>query len=168
MSIFLLSNSCIFDSEDSSTQTYLFEVEYINFAWGYQHGGFYIDKTGNVFRYKYGLNDDPWKPASYDHFSGDELAEKYRHSKTLCDKIDHNTLQKQRRLIFSAAEGSYSDSTNVGNDGGGLSYIGYIYESESDSYRPIILELKGDWEYKNESEAAKSMVTWLKTVCQND
>ena len=33
-------------------QAILFQVEYINYAWGYQHNGFIIDNEGNVLTYK--------------------------------------------------------------------------------------------------------------------
>jgi len=167
--ILILCNSCILDRENiQNSQIYLFEIEYVNHAWGYVHNGSYIDNKGNVFSYKYGFQDDPWQPKSYDYFSARELIEKYNHQRTSCDELDQSIIKERQKLISLAIEGSYSDTTNVGADMGSLSYICYIYDSDNDLYYPIILEIKGDWEYKNESEAAGTLVEWLKTICNQD
>ena len=49
-------------SKPSMGQKYLFEFSQINFAWGFQMSGIYIDKDGNV--YKYNHSHAPWKPAN--------------------------------------------------------------------------------------------------------
>ena len=92
--IIILCNSCILDSEKvQNSQIYLFEIEYVNHAWGYVHNGLYIDNKGNVFSYKYDFQDDPWKPKSYDYYSVRELIEKYNHQRTnLADNGDGMSL----------------------------------------------------------------------------
>ena len=165
LSIFLAGSSCIVDSESSlSTRLYLFEVEYINYAWNYQHSGIYIDNIGNIFSYKYDSNDEDWKPKSYKQVTRNELEEKYSHSKNFIAKTDKDTLQEKIKLIPLAAKESYPAKNNPGSDMGTLSYIAYLYKAEDDAYIPVILEKQGDWEYKNESQAAKILADWLKAI----
>ena len=165
LSIFLAGNSCIVVSGSSiSNRLYLFEIEYVNYAQGYQHSGIYIDHAGNIFSYEYTSDDEKWKPKSSERFTKNELEEKYSHSRNFIAKIDKDTLQEKIELIPLAAKGSYSDTTNVGADMGKLSYIAYLYNAENGAYIPVILEEQGDWEYKNESEAARILSDWLKTI----
>ena len=35
----------------------MFQLEYVNYAWGYQHNGFIIDNEGNVLTYS---NPENW------------------------------------------------------------------------------------------------------------
>lgn len=169
LSFFSLISCSLNDSEDKTdTQDYFFEVEHVNHAWGYQHNGFYINKTGDVYCYNYTEQDEPWNPESRDHFSAEELKDKYSHSNSLCDKIDWITLKQKRRMISLALEGNYSDTTSEGADMGTLAYICYRYNSDSNLYTPIILEVNGDYAFKNESEAAENLVSWLGTLCQFD
>lgn len=167
LSFFALSNcSLIENGDEGNAQTYYFEVEYVNHAWGYLHNGFYIDKTGDVFTYNYNEQDDPWDPETHDHFSAEELIDKYSHSNSLCDKIDFITLKEKQLHIPIALAGNISDTTSDGADMGTLSYICYLYNSNTNLYTPIILEVRGDFAFKNESEAAKNLVQWLGTLCQ--
>lgn len=167
ISFFAISNCSLNQSEDSAdTQTYLFEVEHINQAWGYEHNGFYIDKTGDVFCYNYTDQDEPWNPAARDHFSAAELKNKYSHSKSLCDKVDFITLKEKRLMIPLAMEGNYSDTTSEGADMGTIAFICYKYNSNDNLYTPIILEVYGDYAFKNESAAANNLVKWLGSVAQ--
>ncbi|MGD8306088.1 MAG: hypothetical protein PVF17_05495 [Ignavibacteria bacterium] len=167
LTFFALSNCSLIDNGDgSNAQTYYFEVEYVNHAWGYQHNGFYIDKTGDVFAYNYNEQDDPWNPETRDHFTVEELVDKYSHSNSLCDKIDFITLKEKQLYIPIALAGNISDTTSDGADMGTLSYICYRYNSNSNLYTPIILQVSGDIAFKNESEAAENLVLWLGTLCQ--
>lgn len=165
--VFTFNNCSLIDSGDeTNAQNYFFEIEYVNHAWGYLHNGFYIDKSGGVFTYNYNEQDNPWNPETRDHFSEDELIDKYSHSKSLCDKIDFITLKEKQLQIAFALQGDYSDTTSDGADMGTLSYICYLYNSDSNLYTPVILEVRGDYAFKNESEAAKNLVQWMGTLCQ--
>ncbi len=61
--LFLLSILILFipgckkDTSISERQSVLFQFEYINYAWGYQHQGFIIDNKGNVLTYN---NPEGW------------------------------------------------------------------------------------------------------------
>ena len=69
------------DSKPEIDQNILFESEYVNWAWGYQHSGGYIDKNGDVFSYNYAPSDGQWRPEDWEHPTETELLEKYSHSK---------------------------------------------------------------------------------------
>ncbi len=44
----LLITGCKKNVVINEKQTMLFQVDYVNYAWGYQHTGFIIDNEGNV------------------------------------------------------------------------------------------------------------------------
>ncbi|MDD2799252.1 MAG: hypothetical protein PHV20_11730 [Bacteroidales bacterium] len=49
---FLILNGCAkMDSISFSNQKIVFQQEYINYAWGYSHNGFFIDSTGAIYTY---------------------------------------------------------------------------------------------------------------------
>ena len=57
-------------------QAILFEFEYINYAWSYQHNGFIIDNEGNVLTYN---NPENWNfPDSDLRISEKQVAENIR------------------------------------------------------------------------------------------
>ena len=45
-------------------QKILFQFEYVNYAWGYQHSGFIIDNEGNVLTYE---NPENWNFQDNNH-----------------------------------------------------------------------------------------------------
>ena len=78
--------------------------------------------------------------------------------------VDPDSIYYYYTLIDEAAEGPYSDTVNVGADGGAYSLQCYIYSSKSDSYEKIVLRLTGDWTFENLSPAAKTISAWLTRV----
>jgi hypothetical protein len=47
----LLISGCKKNIVINDKQAILFQVDYINYAWGYQHTGFIIDNEGNILTY---------------------------------------------------------------------------------------------------------------------
>lgn len=167
MICFLISiTSCNIIDNDSveNNQNILFEVQYINFAWGYQHSGFYINKKGEVFNYKYDNNFVVWKPNKDNYYTEEELLNKYKPNNTLVGTIDKYTVSNKNKLIIQAMQSNYSDTTQIGADQGTTSYICYFYNSIKNKYLEIVLEQDGDWNYKKESLESDSLVKWLKDI----
>jgi len=78
------------DSDPSGgqmVQQILFEKEYVNFAWGLHHDGFYIDRQGAVYCYA----DQPRYPIAASRqqafFTESELMDKYNQSKVLAGRL---------------------------------------------------------------------------------
>ncbi len=164
--VFLFGSFHILSAEDlTGSRVYLFKVEYVNYAWGYQHNGCYIDNKGNVFRYRYSLKANFENSKSH-RGRIDRLDERFNYSETLCGKIEKRVLDEKRKLAILAQKGSYSTPSSGGADRGKLSYMSYIYDPDKGVYKRIILRVEGDWEYKNELKEAEELVAWLKSSCK--
>ena len=157
-------HGCILTDDDQIDldQSVYFEGEYINYAWGYSHYGFYIDGEGNIYSYRYNNNDDAWQYRDKKELTEDEIMLKYQANKQLVGIIDLSTLRQKALLIGNAVlKGSVSDTQQVGADMGQTNYICY-YINSNDLYQPVILSSDGDFEYHRTSEEAASLVQWLK------
>jgi len=144
-------------------QKILFEVEHINFAWGWMHYGSYIDNSGRLYSYSY-LNvdyEDRWNPQRNGIYTESELFEKYSHSKEFVKQIDYNELTQMANLIPAASNGILSDPVGVMCDAGLLTYKGYLYDESKNEYIEVILRVSGDDFFENLSPAAKIIADWL-------
>jgi len=149
----------------STEQRYLFEYSHINFAWGFQMSGMYIDKNGNV--YKYNHSHAPWKPSNEEYLTEEDLQEKYAHKNELVSTIDHSVLDKMHKLTRPAGEGEISQSQKKCFDAGSGIYTGYLFGSKTGQYKPVLLYQVGDRPKKNLSDEAKVLYEWLFDVFGN-
>ena len=149
----------------SIEQEYLFEYSHINFAWGFQMSGIYIDREGNV--YKYNHSHGPWKPSSDKFFIETDLQEKYAHKKELLTGIDKSVLDKMHKLITPASDGEIFRSQKKCFDFGSGTYTAYLFDSKTGQYKPLLLYQIGDRPKKNLSDEAKVLYEWLFEVFGN-
>lgn len=167
LGIFLTSFSCekntASTSEDLEQQIF-FELEYINFAWGAQLNGCYMDGSGNVFCYDYSNlapNQSFWQPNDSGLYTLEELTQKYQPAKTLLRKVPISKLTEKARLIAGASEGQFSPIHAVGADFGKQSLLCYVYNPDTERYRRILITVRGDFEYDNLSPEAEELRIWL-------
>ncbi len=147
----------------SLDQVAFFEYEYINHAWGYQHGGWIIDNSGEVLGYS--LPNEWTFPDSTGYISEADLEKNLSQSDTIYNyQIGTSELDRKIRLISGAAKGRLSEKMNVMADAGGWSYYCYIWDDSKNKYQRILLDLKGDFEQFNMSAEALSLVIWLREI----
>ncbi len=152
-------------SRPSIEQEYLFEYSHINFAWGFQMSGMYIDKQGNVYEYNH--SHSPWKPLSVRSLIEEDLHEKYANKKELVPSINKSVLNKMHKLISPAEEGDLFQSKNKCFDSGSGTYTAYLFDSKTGQYKPVLLYQIGDRPKKNVSDEAKVLYEWLFEVFGN-
>jgi hypothetical protein len=145
---------------------YVFEIEYINFAWGYSHHGIYIDSAGRLFQYSYEGSSDIWHPDSTGFYTQEQLASKYSHRNTLMNTLRRDTVNKYFRMIEAAALGTYSDTTATAADMGEFAYIAYKYNPVTKKYQQVVLRVEGDFTFLNQSQSAMTIAGWLKAYLQ--
>jgi hypothetical protein len=141
---------------------FLFEMTYVNYAWGYRLRGSYIDNHGNIYSYEYPRGASPWTAANDDSLTEAELRAKYDSSATLTGKIDLSELRRMYVLIPHAAQGTLTDPVHVCSDFGGLSYLAYVYSPETQTYKRVLLYTAGDLARKNMSDEADRLYRALK------
>lgn len=144
------------------TQEVLFEVSYINFAWGEQASVFYVKSDGTV---KY-HNGKPkyFSENSKGQLTEVELKENLALASTTKKQIATTELDKYSALIANLKEESFSKKTQVGADMGAYTYKAYQFSETEKVYRAIKLAEEGDWTSYNLDPNAKILTEWLKSL----
>jgi hypothetical protein len=143
-------------------QAILFEVEYVNHAWGYKCSGWYIDREGQVYSYSYEHGDDPWQPQDHKAITEQELLEKYSHGAEFLGNVDSIEFATVKGLILASAVGSMSDTTQRCADFGTVRYLAYVREDSTLTYHPVLLYQHGDMALRNLSTQARTLFDWLR------
>ena len=149
-------------SDIQIAQKILFEISYVNFAWGYVCRGLYVDNEGYVYTYDH--SDERWIPGNEDFFTEKQLFDKYSHNPTLVDSVSMDTLGAMFELILPASNGALSVRVNACADIGGQSYTAFVADDKSSKYYPVLLYQAGDWARKNLSDEARQLFEWLQTL----
>ena len=162
---FLLASGCEKDDTEpqfSVNQKVLFQFEYINNAWGYQHTGWLIDSAGSVYCYH---KPDNWTfPDSSGFIAGPDMEGNVSATDSICHVMDRETLITKMKLFEEVSVKHQTEPVHTGYDMGLAVYAGYAYDRKQDAYRQIVLEMKGDYSVENTSEAARELVDWLESM----
>jgi len=146
---------------DDIDQAYLFEVEYVNHAWGLAWRGLVIDRNGNINAYDHG--HEIWQPPNSDSYTESELDSKYEHGSRQIGQVDEATIKQQFSRIASV-DGQLSAPQYPCADAGGLTYRAFLYEAATGLYRPLLLRQEGDKTQENTSDAAEELAGWLRNL----
>jgi len=140
-------------------QQILFQKEYINYAWSFQHYGYIIDSEGNVLSFN--------KPANWNfHDEENRLTEKQvKENLSSCTptgkKISKEELQKYVNYIDNISASKISAPKNVGADMGSLTYYCYQYSGSSITYKATKIKMEGDYQCENLNYYSKKVVSWM-------
>lgn len=157
--ILLFFCQCKKDTTALKSQIAYFEINYENYAWGYDFDGLFIDSEGRVLTYN--NPENPW--------SLYELEEQVSES----DLLDNMAQATYSELTISAEaledaieeipslDTNFSKEKNVGADIGRITVWAYRIE-DNGNYQRIMLKLCGDFTQKNKHKTAKKLVRWLK------
>ena len=149
------------DTMDNIEQSYLFEIEYVNHAWGLAWNGLVIDRSGDIYAYDH--SHEIWEPSGADSYTEMELKEKYEHESRYIGRIDAATIALQFGRISSVGD-HFLNPTQSCADAGSITYRAFRYESAADRYRPLLLREEGDFPKQNLSDAAENLGAWLRSL----
>lgn len=161
LSLFMVVAACSKDDVNNPeiNQQVLFQVEYINFAWGFQHSGILIDSSGRVWSYRM---PDKWNyPDSRGYIGSDEMEENLQHLDSVLFLINHNTLIQNYSKLIGAANGRITEPRHEMCDAGAIVYSGYKYEPGAKRYKRILIRQWGDFFIENRSPEADELYQWL-------
>lgn len=165
LAMLLLCQGCLTSPDVSGNasgeQTFLFEISYTNYAWGYQLRGLYIDRQGQVYSYDH--SHAVWQPSDPQAYTEEELLQKFESRKELTGTVEEDTLAGMFRLIESASQGRLSEPVQKCADAGTTAYLAYRFDKDSGKYISVLLYQTGDWAQKNLSDSAKTLYEWLFT-----
>lgn len=158
--VFLLTAGCKKNYIISEKQDILFQYEYVNYAWGYQHSGFIIDNTGNILTYN---NPEIWNFPQKDFtLTENQVAENIASCKQTSEKIPADELQKYKNFINNIASSQVTAEKNVAADAGSSEYICFQYSENTNTYKGSIIKKEGDFTCENLNFHSKKVVAWMK------
>lgn len=146
----------------SDKQAVLFQFDYLNYAWGYQHNGFLIDNNGNVLKYN---NPENWNFPDNDKSLTISQVEENISKCTPADiKISDEELQRYVNYIDNIASSKISAIKNVAADAGASEYICYQYSENTGYYKGSLIKLEGDFTCENLNFFSKKVYSWMKEI----
>lgn len=146
----------------SERQAILFEFQYINYAWSYQHNGFIIDNGGNVLTYS---NPENWNFPDNDlRISERQLAENIRKCLPSGTKIPYEELQKYSSYIKNIASSKVTALKNVAADAGSIEFICYQFSESTGMYKGSLIKMEGDFACENLNFYSKKVVEWMRQI----
>jgi hypothetical protein len=146
----------------SNKQAMLFQVDYVNYAWGYQHNGFIIDSEGNILTYK---NPENWNFPDKNLTLNQSLVKANLGSCTNTGKkVPSEELKKYAGYIKNISLSKVTAPKNVAADAGSLQYICYQYSDSSGIYKGSIIKMEGDFTCENLNFFSKKVSLWLKNI----
>lgn len=149
----------------SDDQEVLFQYEYQNNAWGAQHEGYFIDKEGNVLKYK---SPEEWNHPDNDLIIYlDQLSENLDRCSIAETVIPEAELEKYSRYISNISSSKISAPKQSGADMGSHRYICYKYDETFKVYKGFLIKLEGDITRENLNFYSKKVVSWMKDINQN-
>lgn len=141
-------------------QKYLFEIEYINHAWGYRLNGTVIDNQGYIYNYSYNFDDTPWDTTG-EILTEADLDVKFSHNQVLTGIVPMDTLLKYYGMIEAAAQGQLSPPATRCFDFGLLTTMAYQKDTLTGAYNSVLLHRAGDMAQINYAPQADLIYRWF-------
>lgn len=158
----LLASGCKKNIVINEKQAILFQVDYVNYAWGYQHNGFIIDNEGNVLTYK---NPENWNfPDKNFNLSESEVNENLRDCEYSGRRVPKDELQKYASHIKNISLSKVTALKNESADEGSLEFICYQFSDKSGNYKGSLIKMQGDFTCENLNFYSKRISIWLKNI----
>lgn len=149
-------------AEDSEPGNLIFQSEYTNYAWGYNHSGWMMDRTGQVKRFQ---KSAKWVfPDSLGYVSALDMQKNMAACDSVLAQVSAKDFTLYAEKATSCASGPMSKATNTMADAGEHIYAFYLYEPGSNRYKRVILDMMGDWSQQNLSTRSKEIVEWMKSI----
>jgi len=154
--------SCQKDHGISKKQAILFQLDYVNYAWGYQHNGFVIDNEGNILTYN---NPQDWNfPDNELTLFESQVEENISKCVPTGRKITSDELKKYSNYIKNIASSKVTALKNAGADAGSHEYICYQFSESTRKYKGHIIKMEGDFTCENLNYYSKKVVVWMKNI----
>ena len=149
----------------NAQQLILFQVEYINYAWGFSHSGFLIDSSGVVATFNFPEN---WHyPDSTGYISVADMQDNILQLDTLTFTVDKNELLKSFSMLENISKGTLIEPPYFAYDAGTTDYSGFLFDPDKNQYKHVLIKRVGDCPLENDSPEAEEVFQWLRKVYLN-
>ena len=148
-------------------QKILFELAYVNYAWGNAINGHYVTVDGKVYQYDYfgsgtsdgAIPDVQLKP----NMTEAQVMDRYGVNPKLVASVDPGTLLSKFAQVGAARNGALLSQGGCA-DYGEQNYVAWLYDSASSRYTPVVLGIDGDWAAKNTATEGDQLIEWIRSV----
>jgi hypothetical protein len=137
-------------------QQYLFDVSYVNFAWGLRWVGLVVEVDGDIVEYE---RDEAWNPEHPDSFTQAELDARYTSTRVVGHVNQADVLRRLRQLDHVGGE--YTSPGFSCADAGTVTYQGYQYDVPAERYASVVVREEGDQARQYTSSAGREIAEWL-------
>ncbi len=151
----------------TEVQTYavyplIFQSEYTNNAWGYNHNGWMMDHSGTVKRF---LKTAPWVfPDSAGYISEADMKKNLAACDSVLEYVSLEELSKFTAKALACANGPLTKASMTMADAGEHIQAFYLYEADKRRYKRVILSMTGDWSQENLAASTSEVVDWMKKI----
>ncbi len=137
-------------------QKIVFMWDYVNFAWGYENHGSFVDNKGNKVGYE--LSDERWKESSREEELSYLESMEYGESDTH-GKIDMSELEEYYSYLYKIDPNAEVTEEYVADDAGQRTLYGIVYREENIPTF-VLIRSEGDCIYVNTDPYAKKIAEW--------
>lgn len=146
----------------SGRQEILFQYEYVNYAWGYQHNGFIIDSEGNILTYN---NPQNWNYPDNDlNLTEKQVNENISLCKISGKRISPEELTKFSGYIKNISLSKITAIKNVSADAGSYEYICFRFSESTGTYNGYLIKKEGDFTCENLNFFSKKVASWMRNI----
>lgn len=150
---------CRKNSIINEKQAILFQLDFVNNIWGYQHSGFLIDNQGNILTYE---NPIDWNSGM--NLTEDQVHENIENCNYSGSKIDPVDLRRFAGYIKNISSSKITARKNVAEDEGSLEFICFRYSESSGTYKGTLIKMEGDYACENLNFYSKRVTIWLRSI----
>jgi hypothetical protein len=143
-------------------QHILFQYDYVNYAWGYVHKGFYVDDEGNVMIYQ---NPDNWNFHGQDYnLTEEQLSENIAKCTKSDIKVSKDELARFSSYIHNIASSKITAIKSQAADAGTSVFVCYDFSDQTGIYKGYLIKMEGDYTCENLNFYSKKVSIWLKEI----
>lgn len=140
----------------------IFQSEYTNHAWGYNHNGWMMDRSGIVKRFQ---KTTAWVfPDSVGFISRADMEKNIAACDSVIEEVNTTTFKLYAEKAMTCVNGTLTKPENKMADAGEHIWAFYIYDSGKNGYKRIILNMTGDWSQENLATNSKEIVDWMMKI----
>ena len=150
------------DTRNSQVAPVLFQYEYYNYAWGFRHSGFLIDRDGQINGFS---QPEKWiKPDSLGFLAKEDLQFNLESCDTISGKVNLDELNLYYSRIKDIRTGEIVDNGLVMADAGTGVFSAWYWNEKAGKYENVFLISNGDLSKVNTHPEVKELVAWLRWV----
>lgn len=144
------------------TSTLIFQTEYTNYAWGYNHNGWMLGNSGEVKRFQ---KKAAWVfPDAQGYISEADMQKNLAACDSVIAKVSTADFSTYASKALTCADGPLSKAENKMADAGAHVYCFYLFEADQKRYRRVLLDMTGDWAQQNLAANTGVVVDFLKRI----